>query len=158
MDALINVQVVLRAGMESVTATKDPTGIAQVEGVLIVANTDQAAQKVLASVLADHAVTAVIIGRQPLSAILKFKPNMAVLGIRVAEQMLGKRQKAGLSIVPATALNALRIGIAGLTGLAGELLIVAELLRCAGLAVLNVNTVQVVLAILQNQNQSQNSH
>ena len=144
--------------MESVTAMKGPTGIAQVEDVLIVANTDQAAQKVLASVLADHAVMAVIIGRQLLSVILKFKPNTAVHGVQVAEQMLGKRQKAGLNIVPATALNALRVGVAGLTGLVGELLMVVELLRCAWLAVLNVNTVQVVLAILQNQNQNQNSH
>jgi len=83
------------------------------EGVLIVANTIQVAQRVLASVLKGRVATAVIISRQPLSAILKFKPNMAVPGVQVAEQMLGKKQKAGLSIVPAAALNVLRIGAAG---------------------------------------------
>jgi len=66
--------------MESVTAMKDPTGIAQMEGVLIVANTIQVVQEVLASVLADHVVMAVIIDRQLLSVILKFKPNIVAPG------------------------------------------------------------------------------
>jgi len=71
--------------------------------------------------------------------------------------MLEREQKADLSIVLAIVLNALRIGIAGGTGLVGELLIVVEPLKFAGLAILNVNTVQVVLVILRNQNQNPHS-
>ena len=99
--------------MEGVIAMKDLTVIVQEETVLIAVNTIQAAQEVLVNALKVLVATAVIISRQPLSAILKFKPNMAVPGVQVAEQMLGKKQKAGLSIVPAAALNVLRIGAAG---------------------------------------------
>jgi len=70
--------------------------------------------------------------------------------------MLGRKQKADLSIVPATAPNALKVGVAGWTGLVGELLIAAGPLKFAGLAILNVNTVQVVLVLPRNQNR--NSH
>jgi len=76
-----NVRASLHADMEGVTATKGLTVIVQEEIVFIVVNTIQAAQKVLVNVLKVLVATAVIIDRQPLSVILKFKPNMVVLGV-----------------------------------------------------------------------------
>ena len=119
------VQAAPPAGMESVTAMKDPTGIAQMEGVLIVANTIQAVEVMM-------------------NVLIAVKPAvMTALAGKFAEIMIPIRVQNGLHRENVQVL--LRAGMEGVIAMKDLTAIVRE-----ETVLIVVNTIQAAQKVLMS--------